>query len=305
MRRRQFLTGAAGAALVAAGCTSADPLGGGAASGASAAVKVGSAHFPESEIVAEIYAQSLEAAGFTIERRMQIGARDVYLAALKDGSIDLIPEYGGNLLQYFDPSSTAKSSEEIAAALKKAVPEWLVALTPSAAENKDAYHVTPEFSARHQVTSLADLVKVGPIRLGGNPELAKRPYGPPGLTKVYGVPADQITFVPIGDGGGPQSINALLGGDVDVVNIYSTTPSISENSLVTLADPQNLIIAQNVLPLLSSRLTDPSIRPRLEAVSAKLTTADLVELNRKNRGTEKASPRDLAAAWLRDSGLAR
>ena len=279
-------------------------MGSGAASGASPVVKVGSAHFPESEIVAEIYAQSLEAAGFTIERRMQIGARDVYLAALRDGSIDLIPEYSGNLLQYFDSSSTAKASDEVAAALKKAVPEGLVVLTPSAAENKDAYHVTPEFSARHQVTSLADLTKLEAIRLGGNPELAERPYGPRGLTKVYGVPADRITFVPIGDGGGPQSVNALLGGDVDVVDIYSTTPSISENSLVTLADPQNLIIAQNVLPLLSSRLTDPSIPPRLEAVSAKLSTADLVELNRKNRGSEKVSPRDLAAAWLRDAGLA-
>lgn len=301
MRRRHFLVAAA--AALGAGCSSADPLGGGGTSVSASVVRVGSAHFPESEIVAEMYAQTLEAGGFTIERKMQIGARDVYLAALRDGSIDLIPEYSGNLLQYFDSGAAAKSAAEVTEALKSVVPDGLVALTPSAAENKDAYHVTPEFSARHQVTSLADLARVGPIRLGGNPELAKRPYGPLGLTGVYGVPAESIAFVPIGDSGGPLSVKAILGGDVDVVNIYSTTPSIRENSLVTLADPKHLIVAQNVLPLLSSRLTDPAIKARLDAVSSALTTDHLVGLNQRNQGSEKASPRELAAGWLRETGL--
>lgn len=308
IRLPRTLAALAAASLLLAGCSGGDPLAApGAttpASGAGTTVKIGSANFPESEIVAELYAQALEENGFTVERRMQIGARDVYVAAVQDGSIDLVPEYTGNLLQYFDAEATAKTSEEVAAALATAAPEGLTVLTPAPAEDKDSYNVTKEFSDTHGITSLADLTKFsGTLRVGGNPELAQRPYGPKGLTEVYGFPADRIEFTAISDGGGPLTVKALLDGDVDVADIYSTTPAIAENGFVTLADPENLIVAQNVVPLMSTRVTDAKVVTVLDAVSAQLTTEDLLAMNGRNSGDEKASPADVAEDWLESKGL--
>lgn len=308
IRLPRTLAALAAASLLLAGCSGGDPLAGpGAttpASGAGTTVKIGSANFPESEIVAELYAQALEENGFTVERRMQIGARDVYVAAVQDGSIDLVPEYTGNLLQYFDADATAKTSEEVAAALATAAPEGLTVLTPAPAEDKDSYNVTKEFSDTHGITSLADLTRFsGTLRVGGNPELAQRPYGPKGLTEVYGFPADRIEFTAISDGGGPLTVKALLDGDVDVADIYSTTPAIAENGFVTLADPENLIVAQNVVPLMSTRVTDAKVATVLDAVSAQLTTEDLLAMNGRNSGDEKASPADVAEDWLESKGL--
>ena len=307
IRLPRTLAALAAASLLLAGCASGDPMAAPTATtpaSGGATVKVGSANFPESEIIAEIYAKALEENGFTVERRMQIGARDVYVAAVKDGSIDLVPEYTGNLLQYFDKEATAKTSAEVAAALAAAAPEGLKVLAPAPAEDKDSYNVTKAFSDEHGITSLADLTKFpGTLRVGGNPELAQRPYGPQGLTSVYGVPADRITFTAISDGGGPLTVKALADGDVDVADIYSTTPAITENGFVTLDDPENLIVAQNVVPLLSTRITDAKVATVLDAVSAQLTTADLLALNGRNSGDEKASPADLAEDWLEEKDL--
>src|SRR4030081_1752299 len=94
-------------------CGSSNPLGGGAASGDLKSIIVGSADFPESKIIAEIYAQSLEAHGFTIPRQLGIGSRETYVPAVKDHSIDLVPEYTGNLLQYFDPKTTVTTPDVV------------------------------------------------------------------------------------------------------------------------------------------------------------------------------------------------
>ena len=96
-------------ALMVSACGSSNPLGGGSASGDLKSIVVGSADFPESKILAEIYAQALEANGFNVGRQFGIGSRETYIPALQDHSIDLIPEYTGNLLQYFDPKATATS----------------------------------------------------------------------------------------------------------------------------------------------------------------------------------------------------
>lgn len=301
----------AAAALTLVGCANNDPLAGdtpaprdtGATQSSGGTVKVGSANFPEAEIIAELYAQSLEGAGFTVERRMQIGARDVYVAAVKDGSIDLVPEYTGNLLQYFDTAAAAKTSDEVKDALTKATPSDFRVLAPAPAENKDSYVVTKEFAAEKNLKSLADLKSIGAFKLGGNPELAKRQYGPKGLESAYGVAAGDISFVQISDGGGPLTVKALLDGDVQVADIYSTTPAIAENGFVTLDDPENLIVAQNVVPLMSSRVTDAKVAETLDKVSAKLTTEELLKMNQQNQGAAKTSPKDVAAEWLKGQGL--
>jgi len=267
-------------------------------------VKVGSANFPESEIIAEAYAQALEADGISVERRMQIGARDIYIAALRDGSVDLVPEYTGNLLQYLDPATTATTPEEVDAALASASPEGFTTLTPAPAEDKDSYNVTQEFSQTNNITSLADLASYeGQLRVGGNPELAERPYGPKGLTEVYGVPAERIQFVPISDSGGPLTVKALTDGEVEVADIFSTTPAIVDNGFVTLEDPKNMIMPQNVVPMISNAAATDQVKATLDKVSAQLTTADLLAMNARNQGEEKASPAKVAGDWLKEKNL--
>ncbi|MCW4458996.1 ABC transporter substrate-binding protein [Microbacterium sp. MPKO10] len=305
-RRMAGLGIALTAALALSACGSADTISGSGdeSEGGSSTIKVGSAGFAESEIIAEIYAQALEAQGVTVERTMQIGQRDVYISALEDGSIDLIPDYSGNLLQYYDDGADATSSEDVYDALTEAVPDGFEVLDQAEAEDKDSYNVTKEFSEEHGVTSLADLADVDEkLVVGGNPELKERPYGPTGLTDVYGVPADNIGFTPINDSGGPLTVEALANGDVNVADLFTTSPAIAENGFVTLDDPENLILPQNVVPLISSDAATDDVIETLNAVSAELTTEELIDMNARNQGEEKASPATIAKDWLSGTGL--
>lgn len=306
---RRALLGMTAVAALVAGCSGADPMATSDPSDTSGGdttsttVTVGSAGFPEAEILAELYAQTMEADGITVERNMQIGARETYIAALEDGSVDLLPEYTGNLLQFWDPESSAKSPEEVLAALRDVTPEGMRVPEPSSAQNKDTYVVTQEFSSENGITSLADLSGFeGTLRIAANPELPERPFGPEGLTDVYGVPAENIEFTPIDDGGGPLTVQALTDGDVEMANIYSTTPAITSESLVMLDDPENLIVPQQVFPLVSSAVPE-SVDERLDEVSAALTTEDLIAMNERNQGDEKASPSTIATDWLTEKGL--
>lgn len=267
--------------------------------GDSGTITVGSAAFPESEIIAEIYAQALEAEGITVRKQLNIGAREVYIPALKNGEIDLIPEYTGNLLTYLDPKATATAPAEVTAALVKAVPDDLGVLSPAPAEDKDSLNVTAAFAKEHGLKTIGDLAKIDGLRLAANPEFKQRAYGIPGLEKVYGIKG--IEFTPISDGGGPATVKALVSGKVDVADIYSTTPSIRANKLVTLEDPKNLIAAQNVVPLIrKDKVTDDVVRA-LDAVSAALTTDQLLALNEANQGDDKKAPAVLAKEWLADN----
>lgn len=265
-------------------------------------IVVGSAAFGESEILAEIYAQALEAKGIDAKTQLDIGAREAYIGAIQDGSIDLFPEYTGNLLLFFDPKATATAPEEVEEALEEALPEGLEVLDASAAEDKDSLNVTKEFAAKHDLASIADLADVDGLRLAANPEFKTRPYGLPGLEEVYGIKG--VKFTAISDGGGPATVKALTSGKVDVADIYSTTPSIIENDLVTLEDPENLIAAQNVVPLIREDAVTDEVEEVLDAVSAKLTTEELLELNATFAGDDKPSPADVAADWLKANGLA-
>ncbi|MDX6276493.1 MAG: osmoprotectant transport system substrate-binding protein [Nocardioidaceae bacterium] len=291
------VTAALGLSLAA--CGGSDPTSG--KKSASDTITVGSAAFPENEIIAEIYAQGLAAKGVKVKKHLNIGAREVYIPALKKGEIDLLPEYSGNLLGYLSKDSTATAESDVEAALAEALPSTLKVLDASKAEDKDSLNVTPGFASKNSLKSIADLAKVKGLKLGANPEFKTRPYGIPGLEKTYGVKG--VKFTAISDGGGPATLKALLKGKVDVADIYSTTPSILANKLVTLEDPKNLIAAQNVIPLINAKKDSAKVQGILNAISAQLTTADLLDLNSKNQGKDKTAPAVLAKQWLTDKGL--
>jgi len=159
--------------------------------------------------------------------------------------------------------------------------------------------VTKAFSEENGVTSLADLKDVTtPITLGGNSELATRPYGPEGLKSVYGV---EVGFTPIEDSGGPLTLKALVDNQVQMVNIYSADPNIAANDLVTLEDPEGLFLASNVVPVVSEKVTD-EIAEIINTVSAALTAEDLVALNALSVN-EQESADQIASDWLAEKSL--
>jgi osmoprotectant transport system substrate-binding protein len=296
----KFIAGLAAAALgLSMSACGSDPTEG--KKSASDTITVGSAAFPENEIIAEIYAQALEAGGVKVNKKLNIGAREAYIPALKNGEIDLLPEYSGNLLAYLDPKATATSEADIEDALVDALPDNLDVLDAAKAEDKDSLNVTSEFADKNDIATIADLKKVKDLKLGANPEFKTRPYGIPGLEKVYGITG--ITFIPIGDSGGPKTLKSLVDGDVDVADIYSTTPSILANKLVTLEDPENLIAAQQVVPLINDEKASDKVQKILDGISAQLTTQDLLDLNSKNQGDDKTAPDVLAKEWLTSKGL--
>jgi osmoprotectant transport system substrate-binding protein len=289
------------------GCASGDPFSSansnttGEGPAGSDTITIGSAAFPESEILAEVYAQALEGKGVTVKRSFNIGQREVYLSALKDGSIDVIPEYSGNLLQSYDKNTTAESSTDVYAELQQKVPSGFEVLDQSQAQDKDSYNVTKEFSEKYQVNSLADLKNVHiPLKLASNPESAEHPAGIEGLKRLYEV---SVTLVPISDSGGPLTVKALVDGTVQIADVYTTSPAVKANHLITLDDPENMILAQNVLPLINSSKASEKVVQVLNNVSAILTTDDLIEFNTKSSGSAKESPSAIAKDWLAEKRL--
>ena len=266
----------------------------GCAGGSSDTIVVGSQAYYSNEIVAEIYAQALEAEGFTVERNFQIGQRDAYIPALEAGEVDLFPEYTGNLLQFYDAETTATETNEVYQALQSALPEQLTALAMSPATDQDSYNVTAEFAAANGLESIADLAGVSPLVLGGAPELEERPYGPAGLLEVYGVTVDFSAT-------GEVTLDALLAGEVQVANIYTGNPAIAQYGLVTLTDPEGLFLASNLVPIANSDIAD-DIASVINPISEAMGADELVAMNLQST-QEEMSASDIAAQWLSDNGF--
>ena len=291
-------------AMALSSCGSSNPLGGGAVSGDLKSVVVGSADFPESKIVAEIYAQALEANGFTIVRQFGIGSRETYIPALRDHSIDLIPEYTGNLLQYFDPESRAAKPDDVELALYRSLPGDLSMLRPAPANDTDTVTVTEATAQQWNLKSIGDLVPhAAEVKFGAPSEFLNREQGLPGLKAKYGLDIKPDNFVAISDGGGPATVKALSGGTVTAANIFSTSPAIPQNKFVVLEDPKNNFLPGNVVPLVSSAKKSDELQQVLDAVSARLTTKDLTALNSAASGNSGIDPEEAARQWVRENAF--
>jgi len=296
----------AAAVLALSACTSSNPLGsasaapsGSASASAGGTLVVGSQQYYSNEIIAELYSQALEAKGFTITRQYQIGQREVYLPELQSGKLDVFPEYSGNLLQYLDKSATAKTGEEVIAALPAALGDALRPLTAATATDQDSYNVTGELASSNGLASIADLAKLNrTIKVCANSELEKRPYGPSGLKSAYGL---DVEVVPVEDSGGPLTVKALKDGKCDTADIYSADPSIAANGLTTLTDPKSLVLPQNVVPVVTAKV-DEAAAAVIDKVSAALTTEELVALNALSVDKQQSSA-VIAKDWLTAKGL--
>src|SRR3984885_9498301 len=290
--------GGSTATATATASSGSNPLSSGAASGT---VVVGSANFPENEVLAEVYALALQAKGVKVSTKLNIGAREVYYPQVEKGAITIIPEYNGPLLTVeADPTSTAKTTADVDAALAAKLPSTLTVLNPATAQDSDSVTVTAAAAAKYKLKSIADLKSVASqFVLGGPPEFKTRTDGVVGLKSVYGLTFKG--FDPL-DESGPITLAALTGGKVQAADVFTTTPQIISDKLVSLTDPKNLFAAQNVIPLVYKPALTPTITSTLNAVDAKLTTSALLALDVKVI-VDKADYTTAAQQWLQSVGL--
>jgi len=273
-RLARFLAAAAlVCGLGAAACTSSPPdLARPSGAGKGTIVVGVSGSFTENQLVAEMYAQVLEHAGYTVDRQFDLRSREVSQSALESGVIDLKPEYLSSLLLYLDPNGEHSNDPqtvqtEVAGQL---APSGVSVLTPSPAQDQNTFVANAQTAQRFHLTTMSSLAPAaGELTLGAPPECPQRPYCLTGLHDVYGILF--WDFVPL-DAGGPQTVEALKNDDVQIGLLFSTDPSIEANGFVPLVDDKHLQDAENITPVIRTEVLNDEIAKALDGVSAALTT---------------------------------
>ncbi|QOV43625.1 ABC transporter substrate-binding protein [Streptomyces chromofuscus] len=295
------------AAALVAGCgsssddTADNPLSEGTSDGKT--VVVGSNNFAESILLADIYGEALKAKGIKVEYKPNIGSRETTYGLLKNGSITVLPEYNGSLLAYLDPDAEQESMEAVNAAVKTKLDAKLTLLESAPAEDKDSVSINAETAAKYDLgaqSTLADLKEIAPeLVIGGSPEFQTRHQGLVGLQKEYGLQFKSFKAL---DAGGPLTQAALTKNTVQAADIFTTDPTITKEKFVVLQDPKNLFGFANVTPLVyKSGLPQEGV-DALNAVSAKLDTKTLLDLDSQVQ-LENKDPLDVAKEWLKSVGL--
>ena len=264
MRMKRLQLALAGLAMVAVGGTA-----------SAQRVVVGSTNFVEQLILANIYAEVLEDRGIEVEKRLNLGSREIVYPALTSGEIDILPEYTGALLAYLSEGGEipARKPDEVAEKLRAALPDNLELLEPADAQNKDTLVVRAETAEKHGLKTFSDLAAVsGDMIVGGPPEMKTRRIGLEGLKDFYGIEFAQ--FRPL-DAGGPVTTGALQNGDIDVARMFTTQGVIDARGWVVLEDDKELSPAQNLVPVARAEVLDDTIRNALNEISASLTDKGL------------------------------
>ena len=294
-------------ALAISACGGSDDKGGGnpldqETTGGGGNVVVGSANFPESQLLGEVYAQALEAKGVKVTRKFNIGSREVYYSQVKSGAITVMPEYNGALLTTsVDPKSAAVTTDQVNAELKAKLPSTLAVLDSSQAEDKDSVTVNSQTAQKYHLTSIADLKPVaGQLTIAGPSEFKTRQQGLVGLQTKYGLKFKQ--FQPFDANAQTTLVKLLKDNKIQAADLFTTDPTISANKFVVLQDPQNVFSAQNVTPLVYKSGVNATAQAALNAISAKLTTQDLLDMMTRVV-SDKEDQETVAKDWLSKAGL--
>ncbi|HEX9978573.1 MAG TPA: ABC transporter substrate-binding protein [Acidimicrobiia bacterium] len=300
---RSRVVGAAliGLALIVSACG--DDTGSGGDTKVGPAITIGSTNFGEQLILGEIYAQVLEANGYTVERQFNLGDREVVYPALTSGQIDLIAEYTGSLLTY-KQGTPSTDSDQTAADMQAAIQaDGLTALAYAPAQDRNGIVVTADTAASLGLTKVSDLAAHnGELTFGGPPECPERPLCLIGLQDLYGL--QFAGFTPL-DVGGPLTVAALEGGEIDVALLFTSDGVIAAKGFVLLEDDMNLQPSENVVPVVRNEIITAygsEFTDLLDSVSAKITTAELSELN-KRYGIDAMDADVLAREWLTANGF--
>ncbi len=270
------------------------------------AVKLGTKNFTEQYVLGQLYKQALEAKGFKVDYHESIGPTEITDKALTSGQIDVYPEYLGTLLSVvFHRTSVPKSpTVALAQARKLDARRGLVLFTPTPFYDTDAIGVPSALAKQYRLRTIADLKRVPGLSICGFPEFRTRYAGLVGLRKAYGI--TKAEFVPLA---GISVYAALAAKRCKVGDVFSTDPQLAPPSKYTvLADPKEIFSerSQTVVPEVRAKVAaalGPAFRTTLDAVSAKLTLAAMIAMN-KAVAIDKKSPADVAAAFLKANGLA-
>jgi osmoprotectant transport system substrate-binding protein len=280
MRRPTFRLAAAVlvASTLVAGCVNSGATGTGHTSDATTIVVGVSGAFAENQLVAEMYAQVLEHAGYMVEREFDLRSREVSQSALESGQIDLKPEYMASLLLFLDGNAQASSdpidvARQVGERLRG---KGITVLTPSPAQDSNQFVANAKTAQEFGLTTLSSLSAVADqLTIGAPPECPIRPFCLPGLRDVYGILFQD--FEPL-DAGGAQTVAALRSDEVQVALMFSTDPSIEANGFVPLIDDKHLQDAENITPVIRTEKLDDEIRQLLDAVSARLSSDTVTHL---------------------------
>jgi osmoprotectant transport system substrate-binding protein len=287
------------AVIVASAC------GGSGTGGAKPTVTIGSTNFSEQLILGELYAQILEANGYTVTRKFNLGNREIVFPALTSGQIDLEADYLATLLSFVNKNATGSTDPKVtAAALQKELDgKSLTVLDYAPAVDQNGFVVTKATADKYKLAKLSDVAPVGnQLVLGGPPECPTRPFCAPGLKSTYGITFKD--FKPL-DTGGPLTVTALKGGQIDVGVLFTSDSTIATNAFVLLDDDKHLQLSDNVAPVVRNDLlakAPSDFTSLINSIAPKLTTAELTGLN-KQADVDKMDPKDIAKTWLKKQGL--
>lgn len=290
------------AAFVASACG-----GAGTSGGTKPAITIGSTNFSEQLVLGELYGQILEANGYAVTRKFNLGNREIVFPALQSGQIDLEADYLATLLAFVE--KTAKGStdpKQTAATLQTALtPKGLTVLDHAPAVDQNGFVVTQATAAKHKLARMSDLVPVaGQLVLGGPPECPNREFCLVGLKNVYGLTFKE--FKPL-DVGGAITVAAVKGGQVDVGLLFTTDARIAVEGFVLLDDDKRLQLSDNVAPVVRNEYlarAGDDFKKIVNSIAPKLTTAELTAMN-KQVEIDKKDAKDVAKEWLKKQGLIR
>jgi osmoprotectant transport system substrate-binding protein len=269
------------------------------------AITVASFDFAESRLLAEIYAQALEAAGYEVDRALDLGPRELVAPALVGGLVEFVPEYAGSALRFIRQGS-ATSSDDVDLTRDGLVhalaDDPVTVLEPAPAENANAFVVTRETAEAAGLRTISDLREIaGDLTFGGPPECTTRSLCLVGLEDLYGVTFGNVVAL---DSGGPLTRQALRDGGVDVALLFSSDPSLVHSDFVELVDDLGLQPAENITPIVRSEVTErwgDDLVATIDGVSERLTEVELRVLNGLvDEGVDVAS---VARGWLRQQDL--
>jgi osmoprotectant transport system substrate-binding protein len=289
------------AVIVASAC------GGSSSGGAKPNVTIGSTNFSEQLILGELYAQILEANGYTVTRKFNLGAREIVFPALTSGQIDLEADYLATLLAFVNKNATGSTDPKATStALQKELDaKNLTVLDYAPAVDQNGFVVTKATADKYKLAKLSDVTAVGgQLVLGGPPECPTRPFCAAGLKTTYNITFKDFKAL---DTGGPLTVAALKGGQIDIGLLFTSDSTIAVNNFVLLDDDKHLQLSDNIAPVVRNDLlakAPSDFKSLINSIAAKLTTAELTAMNKQN-DVDKTDPKAIAAAWLKKMGLVK
>jgi osmoprotectant transport system substrate-binding protein len=266
-------------------------------------LRIASYDFSENQILAAVYAEGLRREGVPVSLQTGVGTREVIEPALEQGVVDMVIDYQGTALDFISPGrhQDLTTPEQLHAALRQAFARRGIAvLDAAAAEDQNGFAVTTDFAAAHRLSRLSDLAPLaGQLTFGGPPECLQRPLCLPGLRQVYGLHFGAVRTM----SSRAATVEALVAGQIQVGLLETTDARLGDDGIRLLADDRGLQPHENVVPLVRTAVLARRWGARLQAVlnsiSARLTTADLVRLNRAVE-IQGQSPARAAAQWWAD-----